>query len=223
MSKPRDKKVKSNYLTAYESNLDGKTFKTVEVDISKHSDLKPKDLRSIALWMNQVADWMDNKIPEVIFTEEEFKEIITDPMRVLFEALRYETDKDSLEEIIDEIGNAISADMKADELTELNLFEYLKIVNDDGCKFWRNDFINEMIDRVNDPQPENDEIVARRMLYDYINLPDDDDGLVDSAMELLKNKKDKKTLQSYMNSEDGDLEGIGNIVQKLYNKYPAMV
>jgi len=146
-------------------------------------------------------------------------------MRVLFEALRYETDEDILKEILSEIEEGICADMKADEYTELKIFEYLAIVNDPDCKSWREDFINEMIDRVNNPQPDNDQITARRLLYDYINLPDDDLEILDNAYILIKNKKDKKIIAEYVkmyeNDEKPDLDGIGEVISTLFNKYPA--
>ena len=222
MRKPNDKTLKGPiYLTAYESSLENKNYRTVEVDINKHCELNPQRLRTVAKWMNDAADWLEDKdVSRKHYTLKEFKEIITDPMRVLFEALRYETDKDILKEIVSEIEEAITADMKADELTELNLFEYLRIINDPDCSFWREDFINEMIDRVQNPQPDNDLITARRLLYDYINLPDDDLDIVVRAMELIKNKKDKKMLAEYIEMYNDDknpqLDGIGNIIQNLY-------
>jgi len=198
--------------------------KTVDVSIDC-DNINPKELRKLASKMIECAEWMDGK--KDYLTLEEFKNIVTNPYRVLFEALRYETDEDILKEIVQEIEEGVSADMKADELTELNIFEYLAIVNDPECKAWRNDFINEMIDRVEEPQPDNDLITARRLLYDYINLPDDGLEALDNAYILIKNKNYKKIIASYIemwnNDKKPDLDGIGDIIHNLYVKYPAKV
>jgi len=289
MRKPKNKELKGPiYLTAYESEVDGETFKTVEASITKHCELNSKRLRAVANWMLETADWMESEVQEYrcsccdeikpdtdeayvswdqrkkpentevcvicnkcdkamkragykgllqyhnfldnkkdFYTLKELKEIVTDPMRVLFEALRYEEDKDILKAIVSDIEEGITANMKADELTELNIFEYLGIINDPDCKSWREDFINEMIDMVNDPQPDNDLITARRLLYDYINLPSDDIETLLTASGLIKNKKDKKIIgeyvSSYENDEKIDLDGLGEIILKLYHKFPARV
>lgn len=164
---------------------------------------------------------------ERVISLEKFKEIITDPMRVLFEALRYEEDDIVREEIKHEIEEGLCADMKADELTELNVFEYLAIVDEDGCKEWRDDFINEMIDRVIDPQPDNQLITARRLLYDYINLPEDDIEIVVTACDLIQDKESKELLTEYVTLWKNDKKplccGIGELVETLYKEYPAGV
>lgn len=158
---------------------------------------------------------------------EKFKEIVTDPMRVLFEALRYEEDVQVREEIKHEIEEGLCAVMKADELTELNVFEYLEIIDDEYVAEWRNDWIDEIIDRFLDPQPENDLITARRLLYDYINLPPDDIEIVVTACDLIQDKESKELLTEYVTLWKNDKKplccGIGELVETLYKEYPARV
>jgi len=222
MKKPRKLNNKRFNAEAYES---GK-HKHVEVSIPKGDDLTPKQLRVLANWMIETASWMDGKSEKTI-SMDEFKEIVTNPMRVLFEALRYEEDLDIQRELVSEIEEAVCADMKADEFTELKIFEYLGHVNEDGYQHWREDFINEMIDRVDNPEPENNEIKARRLLYDYLNLEDDDTGILEEAVELLPKKSDKKMVQGYLDmwydDEKPDCDGLGSIVHNLYQKYPLKV
>ncbi len=227
MKKPKNSSRNGLYLTSYQFKAFKQTVKSVEISIPKGYTFNPKKLRNIAKWMLNVADWMDDQESNEFYSLTKFKEIITDPMRVLFEALRYETDEDILNEIVNEIEDAVTANIKADELTELNIFEYLKIINDSECNFWRNDFINEMIDRVNNPQPEQNEITARRLIYDYINLPDDSYQILDKAYNLINSKSDKKLLKDYISmwnqGDKPDLCSLGEIITKLYKKYPATV
>jgi len=222
MKKPKTLNNNRFILEAYESC----GHKHIEVNISKHDrELTPTQLRRIGKWMLDAAEWLDGK--KEFISMDKFKEIAIDPMRMLFENLRYETDKDILLEIVKEIEETIVADMRADEMTELNLFEYLAIVDDVYAKFWRNDIIDEMIDRYNNPKPEEKEIVARRLIYDYMNLPDDDTRIVEAAIENLSNKKDIKMLEEYVELYDSGkkpcLDGMGEILMKLKRKYPLML
>ncbi len=214
MQKPKNKKVKGQYLTAYES--DG--GKSTEINIQSDT-LKSNDLRAIATWLLETADWLEGK-EKGFLTIDEFSEIVKDPMRILFESLRYEEDTDRRNEIVEKIEKEIVDSMEADDLTELRFFDYLKIINDPDCKEWREDFIDELLHRLKDTQPK-DEIKARRVLYDYINLPDDDLSLLDGVIDLLKLKKHKKIVEDFLEDEDEDLDGIGQIIHDLYVKYPV--
>lgn len=214
MQKPKNKKVKGQYLTAYES--DG--GKSTEINIQSDT-LKSNDLRAIATWLLETADWLEGK-EKGFLTIDEFAEIVKDPMRILFESLRYEEDTDRRNEIVEKIEKEIVDSMEADDLTELRFFDYLKIINDPDCKEWREDFIDELLHRLKDTQPK-DEIKARRVLYDYINLPDDDLSLLDGVIDLLKLKKHKKIVEDFLEDEDKDLDGIGQVIHDLYVKYPV--
>ena len=152
-----------------------------------------------------------------------FKEIIKDPIRILLERLRYDSGNGG-DDIIGELKERIRECDYDKRYTVLNVFEYINMLNVSANVLYRNDFIDEIIDRIKNPKPKEKEIIAKRLLHDYLNLDGGDLGILDEALDLVKTKKDKKIIEDYLNDSDedndADCDGLGDVLCRLCKKYP---
>ena len=162
------------------------------------------------------------KVEESI-TLTKFKEIIQNKERLLLERLRYDRENGA-SEILEELEDLIDNDENVSAHEENCIYQYLRELGKMENKYYFDEFIDEVIDRLHDPKPKKGDIIARRLIFDYMNLSDIGEESLSAATDYLTTVKDQKVIEKYLdafdNDESPDCGCLGDILVKLLKKHP---